>query len=433
MLVVTPEEMDQVRPRLEAFAAEMLGGLARSDQRAKGELYLRGLMLDGKRKSMQPMAARLGVDHQQLQQFVTSSTWDYVEVRKRVARWADEFIEPEAYVIDDSGFPKDGSDSPGVARMYSGTLGKVGNCQIGVSVHAVTDTASAAINWALFLPESWDDTTTTDADAAAQIRRRRARCKIPDEVRHREKWRLALDMLDQITGPPAEGGGEGGGLGAAPRGPPSPTPATATSPASASACSSAACPTWSRSRAPPAPTRPTPSRPRRPTPAVGDHRSRATATTRPTSRARPGRRPRRAAATSPGATAPASNPANPTAAMRSQFLALRVRPANRDIPRNADGSLPECWLIAEWPPDKAEPTDYWLSNLPADTPLPDLVRLAKIRWRIEHDYRELKDGLGLDHFEGRSYTGWHRHVTLAALAQAFCTQLRNDPKAPAPA
>ena len=105
-------------------------------------------------------------------------------------------------------------------------------------------------------------------------------------------------------------------------------------------------------------------------------------------------------------------------------------------PRNAlehRREPPECWLIAECTPDKAEPTDYWLSNLPADTPLPELVRLAKIRWRIEHDYRELKDGLGLDHFEGRSYTGWHRHVTLTALAQAFCTLLRNDPKAPAPA
>src|SRR3954467_14385308 len=139
---MTPEEMDQVRPRLVAFAAEMLGGLPRSDQRATGELYLRGLMLDGKRKSMQPMAARLGVDHQRLQQFVTSSTWDHVGVRARIARWADEFIDPDAYVIDDTGFPKDGADSPGVARMYSGTLGKVGNCQIGVSVHAVTDWAS---------------------------------------------------------------------------------------------------------------------------------------------------------------------------------------------------------------------------------------------------------------------------------------------------
>jgi SRSO17 transposase len=119
--------------------------------------------------------------------------------------------------------------------------------------------------------------------------------------------------------------------------------------------------------------------------------------------------------------------------MHSRFLALRVRPANRDIPRNPDGSLDACWLLVEWPPGEREPTDYWLSNLPADTPLRTLVRLAKIRWRIEHDYRELKDGLGLDHFEGRSYLGWHRHVTLVALAQAFCTQLRRDPKAPAPA
>src|SRR3954466_14078734 len=203
---MTPEEMAQVRPRLVAFAAEMLGELPRSDQRATGELYLRGLMLEGKRKSMQPMAARLGVDHQQLQQFVTSSTWDHVGVRKRIARWADEFIDPDAYVIDDTGFPKDGADSPGVARMYSGTLGKVGNCQIGVSVHAVTDWASAAMDWRLFLPGSWDETTTTDAAAMAEIRRRRARCKIPDAVRHREKWRLALDMLDEVLGEPAEGG-----------------------------------------------------------------------------------------------------------------------------------------------------------------------------------------------------------------------------------
>jgi SRSO17 transposase len=105
----------------------------------------------------------------------------------------------------------------------------------------------------------------------------------------------------------------------------------------------------------------------------------------------------------------------------------------RDIPRNTDASLPDCWLIAEWPPWQTAPTDYWLSNLPTHTPLRELVRLAKIRRRIEHDYRELKDGLGLDHFEGRAYLGWHRHVTLTALAQAICTQLRYDPKALPPA
>ena len=123
---------------------------------------------------------------------------------------------------------------------------------------------------------------------------------------------------------------------------------------------------------------------------------------------------------------------NPTAAMTSHFAAIRVRPASRRIPRAGDGSHPDCWLLAEWPPQAEEPAGYWLSNLPEDTPIAELVRLAKIRWRVEHDYRELKTGLGLGHFEGRSYLGWHRHITLATLAQAFCTLLRTDPKAHAP-
>jgi SRSO17 transposase len=97
-----------------------------------------------------------------------------------------------------------------------------------------------------------------------------------------------------------------------------------------------------------------------------------------------------------------ADPDNPAAAMRSRFLALRIRPANRDITPADDGSLPEAWLLAEWPTGAAEPTDYWISTLGPDTPLAELVRLAKIRWRIEHDYRELKTALGLDHFEGRS-------------------------------
>ena len=103
--------------------------------------------------------------------------------------------------------------------------------------------------------------------------------------------------------------------------------------------------------------------------------------------------------------------------MRSEFTALRIRPANRDIPaRTVDDR--------RWPNGSAEPTDYWISNLPADTPIATLVRLAKIRWRIEHDYRELKTGVGLDHFEGRSWIGWHHHATLATAAHVFLTWLR---------
>ena len=111
--------------------------------------------------------------------------------------------------------------------------------------------------------------------------------------------------------------------------------------------------------------------------------------------------------------------------MNSRFLALRVRPANVKL-RRADpgGELPVCWLLVEWPTGKDAPSDYWLSNLPADTPLERLVGLAKLRWRIEQDYRELIDALGLDHFEGRSWPGWHHHVTLVTVAHGFLTRER---------
>jgi SRSO17 transposase len=419
---VTPEQVEQIRPRLVEFAAGMLDGLPRSDQRVKGELYVRGLLTDGQRKSMQPMAERLGVDHQGLQQFITSSTWDYGRVRRNVARWAADAIDPQAYVVDDTGFGKDGVASPCVARQYSGTLGKVGNCQVGVSVQMATDTASLAANWRLFCPTRWDDTTMTDPDAAAQARRRRQRAGIPDDVRHRQKWRLVLDMLDELTDawnlpklPVAGDSGYGDaaefrqglherGFGYVLEVDPSATahPAAAT-----------------------------------PVPQRYSGRGRPPALTYPD---QPVTLRELALATGQSAcrhitwrTGTRTSAENPTAAMRSHFQAIRIRPANRKIPHTNDGTLPEAWLIAEWPPHAAEPVKYWLSNLPATTTLKTLVRLGKIRWRIEHDYRELKHGLGLDHFEGRSFTGWHRHVTLVVLAQAFATMLRLDPKADAPA
>nr|WP_246107579.1 IS701 family transposase [Saccharothrix saharensis] len=418
--VVTPEEMAEVRPVIEGFAAEVFGGFARRDQRGKGELYLRGLLLDGRRKSMQPMAERLGVDHQQLQQFVTTSTWDHVEVRRRLAVWAAGFVDPDALAVDDTGFPKDGTSSPGVARMYCGALGKRGNCQVGVSVHAVTDWTSAAVDWRLFLPESWDDTKADDERTAAEIARKRARCAIPDQVRHREKWRLALDMIDELLdwGMPrrpvvadsAYGDNTAFRQGLTDRGL---TYAVAVSASTSLHPGSTAPvpPSWSGIGRPPTKT----TYPDKP----------VTAKTLVTEA---GRSAGRFVVWRHGSRRSAGNP---TATMRSRFLALRVRPANRNIPRAPDGSLPECWLLAEWPTGEPEPTDYWLSTLPVDIRLRDLVKLAKMRWRIEHDYRELKDGLGLDHFEGRSWIGWHRHVTLASVAQAICTRLRRTPKAPA--
>src|SRR4051794_21203249 len=232
-------------------------------------------------------------------------------------------------------------------------------------------------------------------------------------TRHREKWRLALDMLDEMLGEPDSGGwglparcvvsdaGYGDAtafrLGLAARALGYVVAVKGTTRAYAVEAVSTAPPYAGRGR-PPTP------------------RYREEATSLSTLALAAGRSALRRITWRHGSRHSAGNP---TAAMRSRFLALRVRPANRDIPRNPDGSLDDCWMLVEWPPGELEPTDYWLSNLPADTPLRTLVRLAKIRWRIEHDYRELKDGLGLDHFEGRSYLGWHRHVTLTALAQAF--------------
>jgi SRSO17 transposase len=429
---MTPQEIAEVRPWLAGFAAEMLGDLPRKDQRATGELYARGLLTDGQRKSMQPMAARLGADHQRLQQFITSSTWDYAAVRRNVARWFAGSFPVDALVVDDTGFPKDGDASPCVARQYSGTLGKTGNCQIGVSVHLVNEHASCAADWRLFCPESWDDAALDDPVQAARAASRRTRAGIPADIRHREKWRLALDMLDEMAG--AEGWGvldqatAAGG-----------TRPVVTADAGYGDNTAFRLELEQRGWQYVAAVKGTTSA------HAGDARP-ATPPRRPG----PGR-PARAACPGPPANlrtlaiANAGNirpvtwrqgtkatRGNPAASMTSCFLAIRVRPANRDIPRADDGSLPDCWLLAEWPPEADEPADYWLSDLPEDTPTAELVRLAKIRWRIEHDYRELKTGLGMDHFEGRSFTGWHRHVTLAALAQAFCTLLRNDPKAPAP-
>jgi len=415
---VTPGELSEVRGRLEDFAGEVFASFVRREQRLNGGLYLRGLMLDGRRKSMQPMAERLGVDHQRLQQFITSSTWDYVAVRRRLAARALQVVGAQAWVLDDTGHLKDGDASPCVARQYTGTAGKVTNCQIAVSVHAVTDTCSAPLDWRLFLPERWDDALAGDADTAALIAARRKRCAVPGQVRHLPKWRLALQMLDELAGwghvPPLVVGDAGYGdntafrLGLTERG---------LAYVMAVKATTSAYPGDAVPHTPPYSGRGRPPGPRYPAApsTLGDLVLDA------------GRRALRPVTWRQGSK---KTKGNPTAKMRSRFTAIRVRPANRDIPRADDGSLPECWLLAEWPPGQPEPTDYWLSTLPADTPIKTLVRLAKIRWRIEHDYRELKTGLGLTHFEGRSWTGWHRHVTLASAAHLFLTELRlNSPKA----
>ena len=189
---ITPGELAAVRGRLEAFADDILELLPRKDQRARGACYLRGLMLDGRRKSVEPMAQRLGgeVHYQALHHFVGVSRWDWRPVRRRLAERLVGALGPTAWAVDDTGFPKDGTCSVGVQRQYSGTLGKTANCQLGVSVNAVAEQASCPLDWRLFMPESWDE--------AAMVERRAA-CRVPGSVRHRPKWQLVLDMLDELA------------------------------------------------------------------------------------------------------------------------------------------------------------------------------------------------------------------------------------------
>lgn len=391
---VRAADLEAQREALIAFAAEMYRPLRRRDQRAKGEQYVRGLLLEGRRKSIVPMAARLADgDREGLQNFICDSPWDDVPVRRRLAVRMTAEIEPQGWIVDDTALPKDGRMSPGVAHQYCGALGKTANCQSLVSVNAATDRASCPLGWRLFLPKSWDDDDE---------RRRRAR--IPAEVRHVAKWRLALEIIDQLLEwglarrvVQADGGygditafrtglDERGleyvvqvkGVTSA-----QPADAVAVTPAYAG-----------RGRPPVARYPAKPSSLRDLVLAAGREQTRTIGW-------REGDR----------------------GPLAGQFIALRVRPAN-DAQRDSDGVLPERWLLAEWPDGKDEPVKFWLSNLPPDTPITTLVALAKLRWRVEHDYRELKQCLGLDHYEGRTFCGLHHHLTCVTVAHAFLTCCR---------
>jgi SRSO17 transposase len=400
---LSERRLARIGSRLEAFACGVFeGAFVRSEQRKWARVYLRGLMLEGRRKSIEPMAGRLvDADEQCLQQFVNQSPWDEAIVRENLARRMVGELEADAWVIDDTGFAKKGRWSVGVARQYSGTLGRVDNCQVVVSINAAGDRASCPLDWRVFLPPGWDG----DGE-------RRAKAHVPEEVRHREKWRLALDMIDELAGwglaPPLVCADAGYGEitafreGLSERG----IPYVVQVKQSTSAYPESVArerPAYSGTGRPP----------------------KARYRTKPTSFKD------LVIAAGADAASEVTWREGSKGPMRSRFTALRVRPASehlRDAAHSADRDLEVCWLLAEWPPGAEAPTDYWLATLPADTDLSMLVRLAKLRWRIEHDYRELKHGLGLDHFEGRSYRGLNHHLTLVSVAHAFLTLERQRPR-----
>jgi len=420
MAVMVAADVDApaaVKERLEAFAGEVLAAaMNRPVQRTNGGLYVRGLLEQGARKSLEPIVERLGgdADYQSMQQFVADSPWDPALVVKAVAERVASRVDVEAWVLDDTGFPKDGKDSPGVKRQYSGTLGKRGNCQIGVSVHAVGARGTVPLGWALYLPEDW-----------CSDPQRRRRAKIPAEVEFKTKSELGVELVERAAGWDV------------PRAPVLGDQAYGDN-------------TWLRDRLDQAECEyvlsvgaTTKVFERGTTFAVPPKKPGAT---RGPVRPRPDRKPEPIGKLIESLRADGSQ----TVTFRdgpdgepvtSRFIFVRVHAAHgwRDDQRwtgwlsGAEVPPREEWLIAEWPDGHQEPSDYWISNLPADTPLEQLARLARMRWKMELDYKQLKGELGLDHYEGRSWLGWYHHTALVTAAHGFLTLERLNPFHPRPA
>ena len=397
----------RARERLVAFAGEMVAGLAHPRQRENALIYVRGLIEHGGRKSLQPTLQRLGEDaarYESLQQFLADSPWD----ARLLVRACAERVAPElgvaAWVVDDTGVVKDGRHSPGVKRQYSGTLGKVGNCQVTVSLHAAGERGTLPLGWALYLPEEWC------ADAP-----RRRKAKIPEAVSFKTKPQLAADLATAAAGWEA------------PKAPILADAAYGDNTAFRTRLHEASLEYLVAV-----------------SPEIGVFAAETVFSApaqsgkrgRPGSRPRPDRRPQSVRALAERLGGAAFRPlVCRTAAdgeeVSSRFACLRVvaaHPVERDhLPPRAE------WLIVEWPAHEEAPIDYWLSNLPEDAAPERLARLARLRWTIELDYRQLKGELGLDHYEGRSYAGFHHHCALVTCAHAFLTLERLSPKARRPA
>ncbi len=385
------------------FAA-YLESLARAAKHADREEPLksccRGLLLPIKRKSVEPMAARLAPrnvrrTHQSLHHLVSTSPWDDAALLAAVRRHALAAMTAKsrgaAWIVDDTGFPKKGKHSVGVTRQYCGQLGKQENCQVAVSLSVATPEASLPVAWRLYLPESW-----------AGDERRRLKTGVPNAIRFQTKPQIALDQIRQALADEV---------------PPGVVLADAAYGADSAfrdelenleldyvAAVQSSTTVW-RPGEEPLPPRPYQGTGRPP------KRLRRDAERRPLTLKRLAAELPRKAFRNVGWRAGTKQ------RLRSRFAAVRVRPARRDFER--DEPYAEQWLLIEWPQDEAEPTHYWLANLPPQTKRKDLVALAKQRWIIERDYQELKQELGLGHYEGRGWRGFHHHATLCIAAYGF--------------
>ena len=386
--------------RFRAYVEALIEVIGHADRAEPLEDYCSGLLLPLERKSVEPLAAasapgRVSAKHQSLLHFVGKSPWSDDRLLAKVRDFVLPAIERsgpiKAWIVDDTGLPKKGKHSVGVARQYCGQLGKQDNCQVAVSLSLANDAASLPIAHRLYLPEAW----AKDAD-------RRKQAGVPEDVVFKTKPEIALE---QITA--AHGAGIARGVVLADAGYGNDT--RFRSAVGALGLDYVMGVQGSISLWPPG------REPLAPKPWSGRGR--------PPSQLRRARdhQPVSAKNLAMGLKAQAWKDVTwregSNAPLASRFAALRVRPAHRD--QKLSAPRPREWLLIEWPKGEAEPTKYWLSTLPENTKLVDLVDRAKLRWRIERDYQDLKQEIGLGHYEGRGWRGFHHHATLCIAAYGF--------------
>jgi SRSO17 transposase len=386
--------------RFRAYAADLASVLGHADRVRPFEDYCIGLLLAEGRKSVEPLAAatapeRTAAQHQSLLHLVSQAPWSDQAVLSRVRERVLPSItrdEPiQALIIDDTGFPKKGSHSVGVARQYCGQLGKQDNCQVAVSLSVATHQGSLPVAYRLYLPKDWAD----DQD-------RRAIAGVPDDIRFQTKPEIALRQVCQAL---ADGVPPGVAL---------MDPAYGNDSKLRAGISelrlsyvAGILPTTMVWRPGEAPLPPAPR----------------------SGRGRPGTRLRRDETHRPvsaktlalefavDAWQMITRRDGSNTPLTSRFARWQVRPAHDDAKRSEPAA--EEWLLIEWPQGEAEPDHYWLCTLPADISLERMIDYAKLRWRIERDYLELKQEVGLGHYEGRGWRGFHHHATLCIAAYGF--------------
>jgi len=393
--------------RFAAYIEGLANAAGHADRHTPLKNYCKGLLLPGERKSVEPMAARLAPNdvrrmHQSLHHLVADAPWNDEEMLAEVREYVLPTMQKQgpvvAWIVDDTGFPKQGKHSVGVARQYCGQIGKHDNCQAAVSLSVSTWSSSLPIAWRLYLPEVW----CQDSERCQQA-------GVPEGIEFQTKPEIALQQIRKAVeqeiavGVVLADAGYGNGT-------PFRTALTKLGLSYMVGIESSTT-VWEPGQ------QPLPAPPRKPGRGATPKRLQRNADHQPIS-------VKQLALRLPSsdwkdiAWRPGSQEA-----LRSRFAAVRVRPAHRDEKRTVP--RPEEWLLIEWPKKESEPTKYWLSTLPEKTSLKSLVKIAKHRWIIERDYEELKQELGLGHYEGRSWRGFHHHATLCIAAYGFLISERN--------